>query len=237
MENKFILDLSNQEILEEMKELIGLESIEVPGREKIGYITEDPNDYLVNGKVDEKKLKLVYNRHGKLLRDYMITLSINSLRNRKKDLFELIKKQTAGNTVLDYGCGVGTHGIACAQKGCYVHFMDISEPMLMITISRLMRRNLKFNIHDKDITIPYNKFDTILCTDVIEHIPNPKKMLHLFMRFLKIGGIAHLSISPGVSYERGHLPESIKMWQNECQDILKEKFVQESENNYRLVKK
>jgi ubiquinone/menaquinone biosynthesis C-methylase UbiE len=237
MENKFILDLSNQEILSEMRQLLGNNKLQIPGREKIGYITNNPKDYFINGQIDELKLKEIYNRSGKLLKDYMITLAINSLRNRKKDLFELIKRQKNNETVLDYGCGVATHGIACAQLGCKVHIMDISDPILMIAISRFMRRNLKADFHNIDLTIPYNIFDAILCTDVIEHVPNPKKMLYKFIKFLKIGGIAHLSISPHVCYERGHLKQAIDIWNNDCQKILKDKFIKISDNNYKLIKK
>lgn len=235
MENKFILDLTNKEILSEMYKIIGKEDL--PGRDTVGYITNDGSEYFNNNTVDEQKLKSIYNRKDKLMKEYMLTLSINSIRNRKKDLFKLIRKQKPGNIVLDYGCGVGTHAIACAQLGCLVHLMDISDIMLIVAAKRLDRRNLNYITHRKDFTIPLYYFDTILCTDVIEHVPRPDKMLKKFIEFLKIDGIAHLHISPHVNYERGHLKQSIDIWNNRCQDILKKHFKKLSENNYQLVKK
>ena len=235
MENKFILDLKNDEILSEMQNYIGKEKL--PGRATIGFITKNKDEYFKDDIIDEKKLKSIYNRDNKLMKKYILTLSITSLRNRPKDLFKLIRSQKPGKKILDYGCGVATHSIACAQLGCESHIMDISTIMLQVASSRFERRNLNYTAHLKNQTIPYNYFDTIICTDVIEHVPNPNNMLMGFIKFLKIGGIAHLHISPHVCYERGHLKQAIDIWGGKCQDILKKHFEKISENNYRLVRK
>jgi ubiquinone/menaquinone biosynthesis C-methylase UbiE len=235
MEEKFILELSNKEILTEMYSIIGKEKL--PGRETIGYITTDGSEYFNNGIIDESKLKSIYNRNDKLMKKYIITLSITSLRNRKKDLFKLIRNQKEGNAILDYGCGVSTHAIACAQLGCLVHILDISDIMLNVSAKRFERRNLNYIAHRKEITIPHHYFNTIICTDVIEHVPRPDKMLLRFMKYLKRDGIAHLHISPHVNYERGHLKQAIDIWNKDCQIILEKHFKKLSENNYQLVKK
>ena len=236
-EDKYILDLSNREIIEEIRDILGDPKLKPPGRDTIGYITADATEYFKNGEVDADKLVEIYNREDVHIKKYAVTLAINSIRNREKDLFELIKKMKKGARVLDYGCGSGTHGIASAQKGAKVHFYDISKPMLQLTTARYLRRNLKFTDHCKDLTIPKNYFDFIFCADVIEHVPRPDIMLNKFITYLKIGGVAHLHLSDHVNYCRGHLKQSIDIWKGTCQKILKAKFKQLTDNNYKLIKK
>jgi 2-polyprenyl-3-methyl-5-hydroxy-6-metoxy-1,4-benzoquinol methylase len=237
IEDKYILELSNREIINEIRDILGDPKLKPPGRETIGYITADATEYFKNGEVDEKKLAEIYNRQDTHIKKYAITLAINSIRNREKDLFSLIKKIKKGDRILDYGCGSGTHGIACAQKGSNVHFYDISTPMLTLTISRYLRRNLKHYPHYYEKTIPRNNFDYVFCADVIEHVPRPDIMLNNFITYLRVGGVAHLHLSDHVNYCRGHLKQSIDIWKGSCQKILKSKFKQLTDNNYKLIKK
>jgi ubiquinone/menaquinone biosynthesis C-methylase UbiE len=234
---RYILNLTVEEIKHEIRTLLKKPDLEPPDRSKIGYIADSETEYVDNGIVDQEKLKGLY-CSSKYIDQYIMTLAINSIRNRKKDLFELINNQNWDNTVLDYGCGTGTHGIACAQNGARVCFYDISETMLQVTVARVITRQIKYTyiIRNEDILLE-NAFTTILCTDVLEHVVNPEKTIEKFIKWLQIGGIAHIHISLGKSYERGHLPESIDKWETECLPLIKKHFKQISENNYELVRK
>jgi ubiquinone/menaquinone biosynthesis C-methylase UbiE len=234
---KNILDLTNDEIKEEIRMISGIPDLEPQGRDHIGYIVDDESAYMTDGVIDEEKLHELYNS-GKYVDGYIMTLAINSLRNRKRDLFELIKKQKEDMKVLDFGCGTGTHGIACAQKKATVFFYDISAKMLHITYARIAMRRLDgaWLIRDKE-KIEDNFFDTILCTDVLEHIVDPVETIRDFIKWLKVGGVAHLHISLGKSYQRGHLPDSIDKWHSECLPLIVKHFRKISDNNYELIRK
>lgn len=237
MENKHIFEMTNDEIISEMRDILKMPDLTPPGRDKIGFITENSNEYVEKGKVDAKSLQKIYNRDTKLLKEYALTLAINSLRNRQSDLFSLIKIQKRGCAVLDYGCGAGAHGIACTQNGSKVGFFDISIPMLNLTEDRYKRRNLKYERYESEKHIPFDIFTAILCSDVIEHHPRPDLMLSNFIKYLRIGGVAHLHISPHVNYNRGHLAESITIWNGICKKLLKKHFLRLTKNNYKLIKK
>lgn len=235
---KSILTLTNDEILLEMSDILGKKYTKAPGREKIGFLTDNPADYVQHGVVNEKELIRLYNESEKL-NDLAVTLAINSLRNRKKDLFSLIKLTEKNENILDYGCGTGTHGIACLESGASVLFFDVSNFMLDIVQKRCDSRNFSdYHITDKIDKKNYESFfDKIFCTDVIEHVVDPEKVLNDFVFYLKIGGILHIHVSMHASFERGHLPCALEIWTTKCHKILKDKFIKKSENNYQLIKK
>ncbi len=234
--DKFILDMNDDEILNEISLLLKHKAVKP--KKEIGWITSDPSDYYIKNKVDCKKLYNLY-QSGEKFASYVTTLSLTSLRARAKDLFELIRKQTKENKVLEYGCGTSTHGIACAQLGCEVHICDISQKMMDIANLRYLSRNLKVKQHiildHFPLTIPKKYFDTIICTDVVEHIPDPISLLNNFISWLKVGGIIHLQVSSHIDLQKGHLPQAIHEWKTKGLDILKNKFIKISNNNYKLI--
>lgn len=230
--NKFILDMTDSEILAEVSEILGYE-VKLPPKEHYGWLTFKP-DYLgQDGKPDEKKLHRLYNE-SELLDTYIAVLSITSLRRRAIDLFELIRAQKAGNRVLEFGCGVSTHGLACAQLGCEMHIVDISRRLLEFALARYRRRGLQVRAYTDCAQLNNGHFDTIICTDVIEHLVAPIKALRNLIVRLKLGGIAHITVSGGNNLCKGHLSQSIKEWRERSPEILSKHFERLSAHNYRL---
>lgn len=230
MKSKFILDLSDKEILQEVSEIL---NIDIKPFKITGRIADSKNDYVKDGIVDEKKLHELY-ENGKYTTEYIITLATTSLRNRAPDLFSLIKKCEECHKVLEYGCGTSTHGIAAAQLGSEVHIVDISKTMLDFASLRYQRRNLNVTRYEPGHNIPKNYFDRLFCTDVLEHVLDPVKLLKDFIRYLKIGGVAHLHCSKKKNYIKGHLPQSIDDWFGNGIKILNEQFEKISQYNYKL---
>ena len=228
--NDFILNMTKEDVLKEMSFILQKE-VKPVGREKIGFITETPEDYFINNETNEEKLKEIYN-NSSYLEDYAVTLAINSIYNRPKDLFNHITKNiNQDSKVLDFGCGVGTHGIACKQKSAHVEYYDISKFMLNIATQRYNLRGLTAIRINKEnhLSGPYN---FIICTDVIEHVKRPLELIKKFYNILSEDGILHLHISKHICLERGHLPESIKEWDSRCLDYLEKNFIKLSNNNY-----
>ena len=226
--NKPILDLTADEALLEISAVLG-KKIKL---EKItGRIADSDGDYVKDGVIDHDKLNDLYN-NGKYVEEYIATLAVTSLTNRAADLFWLIDR--SNGRVLEYGCGTSTHGIACAQRGCEVHAVDVSDKMIEISKKRYKLRDLSVIIHGPDADLPDNYFDVILCTDVLEHVPDPVSLLHKFIRCMKIGGVAHLHCSKMKNYIKGHLPGAIDAWFSEGVEILNKNFTKISPHNYRL---
>lgn len=227
---KPILEMTNREILAEVSDILG-KPVGVP-TDKIGWIAAAPEDYVAEGEVDASKLEALYD-HGPLVDDYIVTLSLTSLRNRAPDLFVLIRDQKPGDKVLEFGCGPSTHGIACAQAGCDVHLFDVSTKMLTFAGERYHRRGLSMTVWDTAEALPDGFFDTILCTDVLEHVPDPLGTLETFKRVLKPGGNIHLHVSQAVNLVKGHLPRTIRLWKGPGQRFMKDHFDKITDHNYR----
>ena len=85
-----------------------------------------------------------------------------------RHLESLLKKYSAGKTVLDYGCGTGIHSISPIHYGAkYVVGIDISEESLKIAREHARREGVAekvtFKIMDcEKMEFPDNSFDIIL---------------------------------------------------------------------------
>jgi len=67
---------------------------------------------------------------------------------------------TAGDEVLEIGCGTGTLAIRCAEKGASVVGFDISTQMLAVARNKMRRRNLtdRIQLREMAATEMDNKF-------------------------------------------------------------------------------
>ncbi|GAJ12899.1 unnamed protein product [marine sediment metagenome] len=105
---------------------------------------------------------------------------------------------TAGDEVLEIGCGTGTLAILCAEKGASVVGFDISYQMLAIARRRASERNLtdKIQLREMAATEIDNNFgdgtfDKIVSTLVFsEFYPDEQKyVLREAYRILRPGGL------------------------------------------------
>jgi SAM-dependent methyltransferase len=87
-------------------------------------------------------------------------------------LRELERLVPPGSRVLDYGCGIGSDGLALLEAGYRVEFADFDNPSVAYLRWRLARRGLEAPIHDIDRHVP-DGFDAAYAFDVIEHVEDP----------------------------------------------------------------
>jgi cyclopropane fatty-acyl-phospholipid synthase-like methyltransferase len=109
-----------------------------------------------------------------------------------------------GEQVLDVGCGEGRHSFrACEQTDCTVCALDIDE-------ENLARTNYVFNLMDSegkckgrwlslrgDVTkLPLKDayFDRVICSEVLEHIPDDHQAVWELKRVLKDDGRLAISV-------------------------------------------
>lgn len=119
---------------------------------------------------------------------------INATDFTYKSLLDLLIKycQKRGK-VLDIGCGVGTIDFYLAERGHTVVAIDISENAISIA-----RRNAKifgldkymqFYIGNFPEEIPKGIFDTIICSEILEHIKDDKGSVKKIKESLRKNGI------------------------------------------------
>lgn len=96
--------------------------------------------------------------------------------------------------ILDVGCGVGTLSLYVASQGAEVVGIDISPRA--IDIAQQAQQTLAFKevtFMVKELTKGKADQDLVICSEVIEHIPDDKKFLQLIHSHLKKKGRLYLS--------------------------------------------
>jgi 2-polyprenyl-3-methyl-5-hydroxy-6-metoxy-1,4-benzoquinol methylase len=106
-----------------------------------------------------------------------------------KDTLLLIGDRAQGQ-VLDFGGGIGTHTIAAAlcpqvEQVIYCDINPISHDFVRYRAEQIGLNNKI--IFCQEIP-PKQTFDTIICFDVLEHLPNPAQQLLQFHQILKPEG-------------------------------------------------
>jgi ubiquinone biosynthesis O-methyltransferase len=102
-----------------------------------------------------------------------------------------------GEKILDLGCGNARDIAYIAEQGSEVIGIDISEGMIAEASSDLEKlgyNNITLEIGDAtQLLYTDSEFDKVLCSEVIEHIPNADKALSEIYRVLKPNGKLVLS--------------------------------------------
>lgn len=110
-----------------------------------------------------------------------------------------------GQRILDIGCGDGRHmAAACRQPGTACVGGDFAYDNLASTRSRLAFHQSMddmacshFSLSCMDVTcLPFadNSFDAVICSEVLEHIPDDDQAVSELVRILKPGRILAVSV-------------------------------------------
>ena len=103
----------------------------------------------------------------------------------------------SGRKVLDVGCGGGILTEALARCGAQATGIDLSNES--IEAARVHARQKGLNIDyryeniDETASKQAGEFDAITCMEMLEHVPEPKKIIAACSRLLKPGGHAFFS--------------------------------------------
>lgn len=145
---------------------------------------------------DTANHKKVHEKYHKKTRPVRKIISANNFTYRLliKSLKHIIVKRKL--KILDIGCGAGTLGIYLASLGNEVVGIDISERAInacKITAKNLHVSNIKFKSLDFMKNKIQGKYDLIIFSEVIEHLPDDKLALTKINDLLKPKGILLLS--------------------------------------------
>lgn len=107
-------------------------------------------------------------------------------RNFRKEIINY----SFGN-VLDYGGGIGDLSIKIAEKGLNVTYVEVDGKNMEFAKHLFKKR--RYDIKTLDMEKDQEKiwkeeYDTIICIDVIEHIPHPEFVLEKMAKHLKNDG-------------------------------------------------
>ncbi len=105
-----------------------------------------------------------------------------------------LQEKFAYGKVLDFGGGIGTHSLASSFLPDVEHvwFVDLNPQNRNFVEQRAKQLGIadQISVH-RDLESTSNlKFDSIICLDVLEHLPDPSKQLEIFLEKLSPDGVA-----------------------------------------------
>lgn len=117
---------------------------------------------------------------------------VRGLFNKRFDLIYDFIKDKKNIKLLDVGCGDGFFLEKIKNLGFDVYGTDISKKRLKRAAKKMVGVKL-FNYKAEDMPFKNNFFDIIICTDVLEHVEDPSKVINEMKRLAKNGGFVIVS--------------------------------------------
>lgn len=111
-----------------------------------------------------------------------------------------------GDKVLDLGCGFGRHAFEAARRGASVVALDAGRDEVegvaatfaaMVEVGELASGSLHANVVQGDalyLPFPDGSFDRVICSEVLEHIPDDVAVMRELARVLRPGGTMAITV-------------------------------------------
>ncbi len=99
--------------------------------------------------------------------------------------------------VLDVGCGNGAMAFAVASLGCDVVGIDVNEASIGHARDANPYRNARFEVVSDDDFDLNERFDLTICSEVLEHLHRPERLLATMTRHLKNDGLLLITVPNG----------------------------------------
>ena len=105
-----------------------------------------------------------------------------------------------GQRVLELGTGPGTVTRILHSRGCKVTGVEM-DPETLAMCAPFCERTLQANLEDPTwhASLAGEKFDVVMCADVLEHLRDPRPLLTLLQQFLNDSGCVLMSL-PNASH-------------------------------------
>jgi SAM-dependent methyltransferase len=104
----------------------------------------------------------------------------------------------AGGRILDVGCGNGVISRHLGQFGYNVLGIDISEKTIAVAQQRNKYPNVRFEaISAEELTASGERYDAVICSEVLEHLNQPQLLLQTIHSSLKDDGLLIVTVPNG----------------------------------------
>ena len=124
-----------------------------------------------------------------------ITLIGPGIRTRYRIILKLFKKYNLQGKIIDIGCGDGTFlSLLPQNRGTQLYGLDISNEAITQAKKKSYISQLFLGDLTKKETLPQEKFDVVICSEVLEHIQDCSRAIRNISQLIKKGGKLLLSV-------------------------------------------
>lgn len=114
-------------------------------------------------------------------------------------VIKFLKGALPAGTVLDAGCGNGNLAIKIAKQGYQVEGVELSPGLVKTAEEKIAKLGLDEKVkilrgNLTDLKFPQESFDAVVCSEVLEHIKDHKRVVKNFYRVLKPGGACIITV-------------------------------------------
>ena len=111
------------------------------------------------------------------------------MKQRYINCIKLLKNNKKNGKILDLGCGDGALTYMLFKEGYNSEGIDLSAEGINLAINMHKKKKTNCNFHHGDISnLSSNSYDGLICSDVIEHVDDPAKLIEESLRVVKKGG-------------------------------------------------
>ncbi len=143
-----------------------------------------------------------------------------------------------GRRVLDLGSGAGYGAAMLAEKAAYVLGADISEEAVSFAQNAFAGKNLAFlaadicgaDFPERILAAAGERFDCVVCFEMIEHVPAPLTVIQHVKRLLSPGGLFIVS-TPNINYPF----DAVKSNPHHVMEYSKAEFTAQLTHHFRQV--
>ena len=108
--------------------------------------------------------------------------------------------------MLDVGCAQGTLGLLLAERGFDVSLLDVRETNIEYARARYERGTVGFHVGLlAESALPDEHYDVVVCTEVLEHVREPARLIMTLASKVRRGGALCLT-TPNADYWFARLP-------------------------------
>jgi len=134
-----------------------------------------------------------------------ITTMGPGIKTRYRIILKLFKKYNLQGKIMDIGCGDGTLLSLLPQSNANKLFgFDISPEAIEQTKKKKYISKLFLGDLTKKETLPQEKFDVVICSEVLEHIKDCSRAIRNISQMVKKGGVLLISVPHSRKYWTRH---------------------------------
>lgn len=124
--------------------------------------------------------------------DWDFRMDPHELHKRLRLVFGRLLADVRGKRVLDAGAGTGHFSRALVEREAILVSLDVGPRLLALVREKCATRAVAGSL----LALPFRDgaFETVLCTEVIEHTPDPRKAVSELCRVLAPGGELALTV-------------------------------------------